>query len=152
MRNLTLYSLLTCSVVAIAPMTAQAAQVQPGQHPAYLRALTDLRHARAQLERRGGDAERKWDEHTAIKEIDAALREIKDAAIEDGKNLEDHPPVDAKRDYPGRLRRALELLHKAERDCREDEDNGFARGLKKRAIHHIQEAIRLTEEGIASGK
>ena len=152
MRNLTLHALLTCSVVALAPMPGQASQAQPGQHPAYLHALTDLRHARAHLERRSGDAQVKWDEQTAVREIEAAIREIKQASIDDGKNLADHPPVDAKQDYSGRLHRALELLHKAEKDCREEEDTAFAKGLQRRAIHHIKEAIRFTEEGIAKAQ
>jgi hypothetical protein len=92
----------------------------------------------------------KWDEQTAVREIDAAIREIKEAAIDDGKNLEDHPPVDLKADYAGRLHRALELLRKAEKDCSEEEDNNFARGLKKRAQEHIRAAIHFTEQGIAN--
>jgi len=148
MKILTLGAALACAVIVLCPAPAQADQ--PGHHPAYLHALTDLRHARSHIERRGGDAQMKWDERTATKEIDAAIREIKDAAIDDGKNLEDHPPVDAKLDYNGRLHRALELLRKAEKDCREEEDNNFAKGLQKRAIKHIQEAIRFTEQGIAN--
>jgi hypothetical protein len=148
MNRLTLNALVACTILAVAPVAARADQ--PGHHPAYLHALTDLRHARAHIERRGGDLEMKWDEHTAVKEIDAAIHEIKEAAIDDGKNLEDHPPVDAKMDYAGRLHRGLELLHKAEKDCREEEDNNFAKGLQKRALKHIQEAIRFTEEGIAN--
>jgi len=140
--------LLTCLVVA--PVAAHADQ--PGHHPAYLHALSDLRHARAHLERHGGNAEMKWDEHTAIAEIDAAIHEIKEASIDDGKNLEDHPPVDVKLDFAGRLHRALELLRKAHADVKEKEDNNFARGLKARALKHISEAIRFTEQGIANFK
>jgi hypothetical protein len=148
MNRHNLHTALACMVLAIAPMAAHADQ--PGRHPAYLHALTDLRHARAHLERRGGNAEMKWDEKTAIREVDAAIREIKEASIDDGKNLADHPPVDAKLDYKGQLHRALELLHKAEKDCHEEEDNNFARGLQKRALQHIREAVRFTEEGIAN--
>jgi len=150
MNRLTLNSAIACIVLAVAPVAARADQ--PGKHPAYLHALTDLRHARAHIERRGGDAQVKWDESKAVKEIDAAIREIKEASIDDGKDLKDHPPVDAKMDYPGRLHRALELLHKADKDCHEEEDNNFAQGLQKRAIHHINEAIRFTEEGIANAR
>lgn len=150
MSRLSLNTALACLVVAIAPMMVRADQ--PGKHPAYLHALTDLRHARAHLERRGGDPQVKWDEKTAIHEIDEAIREIKEASIDDGKNLNDHPPVDAKMDYTGRLHRALELLHKADKDCHEEEDNNFAKGLQKRAIHHINEAIRFTEQGISNAK
>lgn len=147
MNRPALLATLACIVLA-APMAVHADQ--PGHHPAYLHALTDLRHARAHLERRGGNAEMRWDEKTAIREVDAAIREIKEASIDDGKNLNDHPPVDAKLDDRGQLHRALELLRKAEKDCREEEDNNFARGLQKRAIQHIKEAIRFTEEGLAN--
>ena len=93
----------------------------------------------------GGAAQVKWDEKTAI-------REIKEASIDDGMNLNDHPLVDAKMDYTGRLHRALELLHKADKDCHEEEDNSFAKVLQKRALHHIHEAIRFTEQGISNAK
>jgi tetratricopeptide (TPR) repeat protein len=114
-------------------------------HPAYLNAISDLRHARAFLERRGGDEAIRWDEHIAIREIDQALREIKEAAIDDGKKLEDHRPVDFKIDYAGRLHSSLELLRKARADCAEEEDNVFAGGLRLRAIKNIDYAIQVTE-------
>lgn len=150
MNRHTLNAAFACMVLAIAPAVARADQ--PGKHPAYLHALEDLRHARANIERRGGDAEMKWDESKAIAEVDAAIREIKQAAIDDGKDLKDHPPVDAKMEYKGRLHRALDLLHKAYKDCHEEEDNNFAQGLQKRAIHHINEAVRFVSEGIANAR
>jgi hypothetical protein len=145
MQRFTLNAAIICTVLAVAPAAAVASE-----HPAYLHALTDLRHARAHLERRGNEPRGKWNERLAIEETDKAIREIKEASIWDGKGLEDHEPVDARMDYPGRLRRALELLHKAEQDCRQEEDSKFARGLQMRALEHIHEAIRFTEDGIRS--
>src|SRR5437764_677101 len=55
--------------------------VQAAKHPAYLHALSDLREARFNLARKGGDAEMKWDEREAIEAIDKAISEIKRAAI-----------------------------------------------------------------------
>jgi hypothetical protein len=150
MNKTSLNAALACLVLAIAPVTLRAEL--PGKHPAYLHALSDLRHAKAHLERPGGGLQVKWDEKTAIHEIDEAIREIKEASIDDGKNLNDHPPVDAKMDFAGRLHRALELLRKADKDCHEEEDNSFAKGLQKRALHHIHEAIRFTEQGISNAK
>jgi hypothetical protein len=135
-------------LVAMAPLAAHADM--PGKHPAYLHALTDLRHARAHLERRPGDAMVKWDEKVAIKAIDDAINEIKKAAVDDGKPLTDHPPVDLKMDWAGRLHRADELLHKARKDIDEEEDNNFARGLKHRAQEHIDRAINFVAQGIAN--
>ncbi len=144
--RLNLRLLLLPAVLALVPLSVRADE--PGHHPAYLHALVDLRHARAHLERQGGDLAFRWDEGTAVREIDLAIREIKDAAIDDGKNLADHPAVDLRADYSGRVRRALELLRRARADCAEEEDNAFARGLKHRALRHIEAAIRLTEDAL----
>ena len=125
---------------------------QPGAHPAYLHALSDLREARANLERKPGDAQVKWDEKKAVREIDAAIKEIKDAAIDDGKELGDHPAVDASMAWGGRLAHALDLLQRSAKDIEEREDNNFARGLRKRAIQHIEMAERFTREGIENAR
>lgn len=131
---------------APAPAPAPVAAA-PAKHPAYLHALSDLRHARAFLARPANVAV-KWDENRAIREIDAAIKEIKEASVDDGKDLDDHPPVDANLVWGGRLHKSLELVEAAKRDVNEEEDNGFARGLKARAIGHIDVAARDIHEGI----
>jgi hypothetical protein len=130
---------------------APVAVAPPPRHPAYLRALEDLRHARAHLERPANvTARTAWDEAVAVREIDAALREIRQAAIDDGKPVGYHPPVDVGLDWSGRLRRAVELLERAHQDCAQDEDNAFAQGLQARAIQHIDAALAYVRQGIAS--
>jgi hypothetical protein len=136
-------------VLALAPLMAHADM--PGAHPAYLHALTDLRHARAHLEK-PAKPQVAWDEGVAIKAVDEAIREIKEAAIDDGKPLQDHPPVDAGLDHVGRLHRAIELLRKAKKDIEEKESNDFAHGLRGRAVGHIDRAIHFTEQGIANNR
>jgi hypothetical protein len=127
-----------------------AAPVPPAQaHPSYLHALSDLRNARWNLERRGGDPQMKWDEHHAVDSIDRALNDIKKAAIDDGKNLQDHPPIDAQEPRAGRLHKALTALQAARNDVSQEEDNAFAGGLRARGIKNIDEAIHLVEQGIA---
>jgi hypothetical protein len=123
-----------------------------GAHPGYLHALSDLRNARANLEKKGGDKQMKWDERDAIGAIDRAIKDIKDAALDDGKNLEDHPPVDAREARPGRLGKAIEALRTARADIDKEEDNVFAKGLRARASHDIDEAIHATEAGIQAAK
>ena len=132
---------LVSVVLTAAPSAALAAE-----HPAYLHALADLRDARAHLERRPGDERMKWDEQKAIREIDEAIREIKEAAVWDGKDIHDHVRMDAHLEFGGRLRYAKELLEKARRDCLEDRDHGFAHGMQERAVSHIGEAIRHIDE------
>ena len=137
-----LLSLAALAAVLAAPLAAQAAE-----HPAYLHALTDLRHARAHLEKPANPLV-KWDEQKAIHKIDEAINDIKEASIWDGKNIDDHPPVDAGMDHKGRLHRAIELMRKARKDIEEHEDNGFGDHLRDRAIKHIDEAIHITKVAI----
>ena len=120
------------------------------EHPAYLRALSDLRAARWLIEHRPGNWKQTVDEVEAVRAIDAAINEIKRAAIDDGKDLRDHPPVQEVNERVGRLRKALELLKKTRGDVNKEEDNNFAQGLKIRALRHIDEAIGLTERAIAT--
>lgn len=120
----------------------------PGKHPAYLHALSDLRTARWMLEHRPGDAAVSDHEDMAIIEIDKAIGEIKHAAIDDGKDIHDHPPMDVAPDRPGRLHKALELLHKVHSDVAREEDDPATRGLRDRAIGHIDAATHQTEHAI----
>jgi len=145
MKNLT--HLFVFVGLLCAPLLARADQ--PGKHPAFLHALTDLRHARAHLER-PAKPEVQWDEQTAIRAIDDAIKEIKQAAIDDGKNLNDHPGVDSKLNHRGRLHRAVELLRKSRKDIVEKEDNTFAHGLRDRAVKHIDTAINFVEQALAN--
>lgn len=135
--SLALFLIALCSVVTFAD--------EPGRHPAYLHALTDLRHARAHLESPAATYHMDKEEQHAIEEIDKAIDEIKRAAIWDGKNLSDHPPVDAGMDRVGRFRRAMELLDRAHNDIAREEDDPSVRGLRNRAIHHIDEAHHIVD-------
>jgi len=122
----------------------------PEKHPAYLHALTDLRAARSYLARPAGITV-KWDEKRAIGEIDGAINEIKRASIDDGKNIDDHAPIDAPQ-WGDRLHRSLELVEKARADISKEEDNGFANGLRNRAVGHLDLAVRYVTEGIEDAK
>jgi hypothetical protein len=136
--SLLLLSLLVASIVLL-PAAGSAQQV-PGPHPAYLHALSDLRMARAYLnEGWAWPAVQREDDH-AVGEIDAAIREIKHAAIDDGKGLGDHPPIDAHLAWHDRFARANELLARAHHDLDHAEDVPESRGLRDRAIMHIDEA------------
>ena len=145
--NLKTRSMLSAMVMMLSLSFAAHADM-PGKHPAYLHALTDLRTARWMLEHRPGDAAVSGQEDMAITEIDAAIGEIKHASIDDGKNLHDHPKVDVDADRPGRLHKALELLRKTRNDVAREEDDPAVRGLRDRAVGHIDGAIHATEHAI----
>jgi hypothetical protein len=120
----------------------------PARHPAYLHALTDLRDARWNLEHRPGDAAVSQQEDIAIVEIDRAIADARAAAAEDGKNLADHPPEDARLDRRGRLHHAVELLHKAHQDIAQAEDNPATRELRNRIVGHIDVATHAAEHAL----
>ncbi len=119
----------------------------PGRHPAYLHALSDLRDARAHLEHFSSDPVDQQEER-AVAEIDKAIGEIKHAAIMDGKNIGDHVPVDAHMVRNGRFHKALELLDRAKRDVSGEEDQPDTQGLQLRVMHHIDEARRAVAHAI----
>jgi hypothetical protein len=125
----------------VAPAPRPAPPPQPASHPAYLRALSDLRAARWLIEHRPGDWAQMGDEQEAVRRIDAAIGQIKGAAFDDGKSPNDHPPVDEVPDHRGRIREALQYLRKARADIAREEDNAYASGLRNRAIGHIDGAI-----------
>ena len=118
----------------------------PGEHPYYLHALSDLRMARGYLEKLTQNEQLNVKEQQAIEEINAAINEIKKAAIDDGKDINDHPPIDVNLKKVGRYRKALELLNKAHKDIKQGEDNVFAKGLRRRTLHHIGKARDIVKE------
>jgi hypothetical protein len=115
-----------------------------GKHPGYLHALTDLRTARWLLSHQGGDKQVYADEDVAIKEVEAAIGEIKKAAIDDGKDINEHEHIDVT-EHGSRLLKAMETLKKARADVDQEEDNPEAHGLKQRAGEHIQRALEATD-------
>jgi hypothetical protein len=132
------------------PITPGAVAESPapppaGAHPAYLRALSDMRLARGLL--------MGWANpliaipvRSAITEIEGALDEITRAAISDGKDIDDHPPIDTSLANRNRLVRSLELLNKAYADIDEKETNPSDLALRSRALGHISKARQdLTE-------
>ena len=143
----TMKTIRHCATIAflIALCSALSFADEPGRHPAYLHALTDLRHARAHLENPAATYKMDKEEERAIEEIDKAIEEIKRAAIDDGKNVNDHPPVDARMGRAGRFQRAMELLGKAHNDIAREEDDPSVRGLRNRALHHIDEAHHIVD-------
>ena len=125
--------------VSSAGAPVPAAVPANGAHPAYLHALSDMRMARALLWGWNipAAASQKQD---AIRQIEEAIREINNAAISDGKNINDHPSFDATLDNRNRLVQAHELLNKAYADIDEKETNKADLALRSKALGHISKA------------
>jgi hypothetical protein len=145
MRTNVRWIVLAAGMLAATLPTAMQAQQVPGPHPAYLHALSDLRAARHYLNDRWAWAPVKHDDDVAIHEIDKAIDEIKRAAIDDGKGLNDPFPIDTGLSPHGRFRKAKELLWSAHNDLSRAEDVPESRGLRDRAILHVDEAHRIVD-------
>ncbi len=86
------------------------------------------------------------DTNSAIREIDADIEQIKAASIDDNKDFHDEMPVDAKLTYTDRFRKARESGDAAWHDVDQAEDNGSVKGLKHRALDHIEKANHIVDQ------
>jgi hypothetical protein len=144
MRNIFRSMILLAGLAAAAPIVSYAQPV-PGPHPAYLHALSDLRAARHYLNDGWAWEQVRRDDNAAIREIDAAIAEIKHASIDDGKGVNDPFPIDRGLSPHDRFRKANELLAAAHNDLAHAEDVSQARELRNRAIGHVDAAHRIVD-------
>jgi hypothetical protein len=144
-RNI-LFAAFALAVAVGSSTTRVQAQQVPGPHPAYLHALSDLRAARHYLNDGWAWAPVKHDDDAAIREIDAAINEIKQAAINDGKGVNDPFPFDHNLSPHDRFRKANELLWDAHNALSKAEDVPASRGLRDRAIMHVDHAHDIVDK------
>jgi len=137
-------SLVAFSILGMTPLAAHAQWWQ--RHPAYLKAMSDLREAYWLVEFQDtANPLRKGEEMQAGRAIRAAYQSLKDASIVDGKDIEARPPADPTwGDRRGRLHKAMDLLHDAHEQVSHEEDDSAARGFKMRAIAQIDAAAHDT--------
>lgn len=131
------------AMAAGAPTVAQAEV--PGPHPFYQHALGDLRAARHYLQDGWAYGPVRHEDDEAVREIDAAIHAIKQAAIDDGKSDSDPFPIDAKLSPHDRFRKANELLAAAHKDLEHAEDVPQAKGLRDSAVLHIDRAHGIVD-------
>jgi hypothetical protein len=133
-------------IASVAPLAASADV--PGPHPAYVHALHDLRYARFLIFREGPQNV-EGPELAAAHEIDRAAFQIRQAAYDDGKDVNEYEPADVALDRHGRLRRTLELLYGAKRDITiNGESDWAAAGWRNAAYRHLDSAIADTRRAL----
>jgi len=142
------YLVVVLAFGALCLPSAVSAQVVPGKHPEYLHALSDLRAARGYLDKVTPNEAVDSDTASAIREIDSAISGIKQASIDDGKDLHDHPPIDAHLEKSGRLHTAKQLLEKAYSDVAKPESDPKAAEWQKRIWGHINAAHKYVDAAI----
>lgn len=144
MRNL-MKAVWTAGFFAATLPAAMQAQVVPGPHPEYRHALTDLRAARHFLNDGWAWEPVRKDDNAAIREIDAAIARIKQAAFDDGMSPNDPFPIDTRLSPHDRFRKANELLYSAHNDLQKAEDVPQSRGLRGDALRHIDAAHGIVD-------
>jgi len=136
---------LAALVVAAATVFVAPAQAQPGEHPHYLRARSNLRVAeRIMMVRDEPNVMR--DLGAASERVREAIRLIDQAAVIDRKDVMDNPPVDTYPDRGGRFRAMFQMLEGAKRDLNQAEANLSAVGWRNAAIGKINEAEGLVKQ------
>lgn len=119
----------------------------PGKHSHYLHALSDLREARAWMNSVTDNAS-SAKQADAVAAIDRAIADIKNASIDDGKNLDDHPPVDVNVKHRDALKKALALLNQSYKDLRYKEENHEATPWRRSAMQDISDAMKADKQAI----
>jgi hypothetical protein len=145
MPKLLTNSLLMLSLMAGALfLLPKGAQAQ-GQPPAYVYALQDLRLARAYLNDGWAWEAVRQQDNDAVREIDAAIHDIKTAAGDDGRNLNDHPPIDAHMGWHDRFGQAMDRLKRAHGDVARSQRMAQSVDLRNSALRHIDAAESTVE-------
>jgi hypothetical protein len=141
--------LATLAALLVMPMTGSlpAMADTPGTHPHYLHALSDLRFARALL-KRPEESNVAATDNDAVAHVDHAIDDIKRAALDDGKDLGDHPPIDTSLPRRDRFDKALDILAKAADDLHYKEGGRAALRWRKDAIRNVNVAINYTRWAI----
>jgi hypothetical protein len=107
------------------------------RHPHYLRARSDLFVAQRILTSMNEEPNVMRSIRNCEQEVAAAIREIDNAAVLDGRDLRQNPPIDANLDRPGRFRKVMELIESARAGLGREEDNPAAARWRNRAYRHL---------------
>jgi hypothetical protein len=135
------YWIVLCALILAGGSTPIYAQM-PGQHPAYLHAIRDLREARALLQYNFTNPAHIQAASSLTREINAAIRDLKNASHIDEKDLQTVPP---NKDMPpeGRFHQIRDLLNTARSDAKGTETDPSAISSRDGGLHHIDEALSI---------
>jgi len=140
MRALTTGGAL-CGLLGLSTLAAQAQT----DYPHYRHALTDLRIARAYLWDDRGLA---GDEKQAVRAIDDAIDQCRNAGIRAGRESADIPSGDLRLSHRDRLLKAATLLDDARRDLAIDEDHRARLDWRTKALLSVNTAFQSTQHAI----
>jgi hypothetical protein len=144
MRRFQVPSVLTALLLTLCPAVPAAFAQNPSAH-SYAQALQDLRYARAMLNMNSYHDVSPITAK-AVEQIDIAMNEIKHASVDDGRSLNDHPPIDSAKKPHERFQDALAALNRAHTDVAAAQDSPKAKDLRVEALHQIDAARLHTQQ------
>lgn len=121
-------------------------------HTTGISILSGLRAARWMLDYRPGDWVQTRDIIVAEKEIDDAIYEINEAAIDDGEGTDAHLPVDDRADTLGRMREAIGFLTTAHGQLIHDKAGKLTKSLRSSTLKHIDLSKAALDRAIAAAE
>lgn len=137
-----LLALVTTACLVVVPPPPP--RPRPVRHPNYLQALSDLRLARAYLNR--GEVvfpDLSGPQVAAMSQVDGAIDALWRASIRDGRDPRYAPPIDANLGRGNLFHKVMDLLNSARANCAREEDDVQTRGLRANAIGHIDNARNI---------
>ena len=146
MKSKTLLAAIVLLLFLVPVMPRRAESQNRGRHPHYLMALADLRLARGYLDKLTPSEHIDMDQDHAVHELEMAISQIKAAAIDDGKDMRDHPPIDANIRPGDRFQRAHDALDAAMHDVQQAEDDPETRDLRGKIVDHVSRAISYVRD------
>lgn len=140
---------MICPFSALALCLSLAAPAHAGKkHPGYLRALDDLRVARALLQRPSVSlaASGEQDEVSlTVGTIDSITDEIGKEVALSSKKAPAVPKIDPRTPWAHRLSESRRLLEIAREECSKEKDDGGDAGLRARVLGQLDQAhTRIT--------
>ncbi len=150
-RKLQFFLWLALGFVFVAGIPGLALPAGAGEHPEYVRALSELRYARACLDRISYPPVVQ-DQNEAIHKINAAIGDIKQASADDRQDTDDHPPVDTSKRPHERFQDALAALNRAYGEINRAEDTPKSRQFKQWALRDIDAARSTTQHALSTAK
>jgi hypothetical protein len=133
-----------CSLGVICLLLILPGRSFAGQnHAGYVRAMDDLRSARALLQRsdRIQPVDESPDEVSlTIDNIDRAMKQIDQAIGAASRKSQELPKIDERMTWVERLTQSLRFLDKAELDCAGEKDASANAGLKARVFDLLDQA------------
>jgi hypothetical protein len=136
--------ILTFGLALLASATALA---QTATHPHYINARSDLAKAR-QLMQQPDEGNVEAQLRNAVTAVNKAIGEIDNAAKLDHKDMDDHPKVDTSLKCLNKFHEIFRLLHAAQTDIDQEEDNAASRPWRGRANGQINEARQFVKKAI----